>query len=138
MHIFLRLIGSTLCLAAVSGVVLADKHGGDDRNPPPTVQVSPTPSAAVLSAAGEGRRAYLKYNCYGCHGMGATGAMGPNIVDEADEVSEAVWEGKDGGMPSYRNIVTTTDLANLAAYLRSIGTPSEPKFNDWWVAVPPK
>jgi cytochrome c551 len=92
-----------------------------------------------LSPAGEGRRAYLKYNCSGCHGAGATGGMGPNIVHtEAGDVSEAVLEGEDEGMPSYRGIVTTTEINNIAAYLRSIGTPSEPKFNDWWVAVPKK
>ena len=117
MRTLLSLIGSTLCLAVVSNGV----------------------SAATLSAEGEGRRAYLKYNCYGCHGMRAGGGMGPNIVgQELGDVTEAVWQGKEGGMPSYSNIVTTTDLANLAAYLRSIETGQDPKFNDWWVPVPPK
>jgi cytochrome c551 len=116
MRKLLSLIGATVCLVVTTSQV-----------------------AHALDAAGEGRRAYLKYNCYGCHGNGATGGQGPNIVHtELGDVTEAVWQGKDEGMPSYRNIVTTTDLANLAAYLRSIGTPSEPKFNDWWVPVPPK
>ncbi len=135
MRITLKILGSTLCLAALSGGIRAD----DSQPPAPRIsQAAAATAAASLSAEGEGRRAYLKYNCYGCHGMGATGGMGPNIVHESDEVSEAVWEGKEGGMPSYRRIITTTEIANIAAYLRSIGTPSEPKFNDWWLPVPPK
>lgn len=41
-------------------------------------------------------------------------------------------------MRSYRGLVSSNDVTNLAAYLRSIGSSSEPKFKDWWVAVPPK
>lgn len=89
-------------------------------------------------SAFEGRRAFLKYNCSGCHGARGGGGMAPNIVGEADEVGEAVLQGKDEGMPSYQGIVTTTDINNLAAYLRSIGKPGEPTFNDWWVASPTK
>ena len=101
------------------------------------------PSAAVpmasLNQAGEGRRLYLKLNCYSCHGMAGAGGMGPNIVHaERGDVSEAVLQGKDEGMPSYRAYVTSTDVTNLALYLRSIGTADEPKFRDWWVAIPPK
>lgn len=100
---------------------------------------APPAQTATLNAAGEGRRLYLKLNCYGCHGMGAAGAMGPNIIRaDAGDVSDAVLQGEGEGMPSYRNLVTATDLANLTAYLRSIGTTVEPKFNDWWVAVPTK
>ena len=116
MRILPSLIGATLCLTVISSA-----------------------AAQTLSPAGEGRRAYLKFNCYGCHGMRAGGGMGPNIVRaDRDDVSEAVREGKDEGMPSYRRILTTTDINNLAAYLRSIGRANQPKFNDWWVPVPPK
>ena len=33
---------------------------------------------------------------------------------------------------------TATDINNIAAYLQSVGTSSEPVFNDWWVPVPTK
>lgn len=100
--------------------------------------MAPTP-IATLSAAGEGRRLYLKLNCYGCHGMAAAGGMGPNIVHaEMGDVAEALRERQEGGMRSYRSYVTSQDIANLALYLRSIGTADEPTFNDWWVAVPKK
>ena len=93
----------------------------------------------ALNAAGEGRRAFLQYNCYSCHGMYAAGGMGPNIVHaERGDIMEAVMKGESGGMPSFRRQLTSADVANLAAYLRSIGTPSEPTFMDWWVPVPPK
>ena len=65
--------------------------------------------------------------------------MGPNIVGaEAGDVSEAVLQGKDEGMPSYRRIATSANVNNLTAYLRSIGTARDLKFNDWWVATPTK
>ena len=75
----------------------------------------------------------------GCAATGAGGGIGPNIVHaERGDTTEVLLEGADEGMPSFRNYVTTTDINNLVAYLRSIGTASEPTFNDWWVAVPPK
>jgi len=95
--------------------------------------------AQSLGGAGEGRRLWLKLNCSGCHGDRAAGGMGPNVAHaEAGDLSEAVLQGEEGGMRSYRTYVTKTDLTNLALYLRSIGTVSEPKFRDWWVAVPTK
>ncbi|WP_034410963.1 c-type cytochrome [Derxia gummosa] len=114
---------SALCLLAGLGQTSAAE---------PSVQ-------GKLSAAGEGRRLYLKLNCYACHGMGGTGGMGPNIVHaERGDVAEAVLRGEDGGMRSYKGYVTAADISNLAAYLRSIGSATEPKFNDWWEALPSK
>lgn len=123
-----NLVGATVSLALVVGVVAA----------------ATTVSAQTLSPAGEGRRAWLKYNCYGCHGMRAQGGMGPNIQHEGDDVGEAVLEGEDGGMPSFRPYLTqhpdpagTTGLINnLRAYLQSIGTANEPRFTHWWDQVP--
>lgn len=86
-----------------------------------------------LNAVGEGRRDFLKWNCYSCHGLNAAGGMGPNI-QQADpgDVSEAVLQGASGGMPSFRKYATSKDIANLTAYLKSIGTKSEPTWVDWW------
>lgn len=95
--------------------------------------------AASLSRAGEGRRSYLKYNCYSCHGMGAAGGMGPNIIHaEKGDLTEVIQEGGEGGMPSFKAYLNSTDINNLSAYLNSIGSKSEPKFKDWWIDVPPK
>jgi len=94
---------------------------------------------ATLSPEQEGRRLYLKLNCYGCHGMHGTGGMGPRLIGEDDddeEIQKVVLNGADEGMPSFRNTVSATDIANLAAYLRTLGTPSEPTFLHWWEPVP--
>lgn len=148
------LIGSIVAsVLAASGPAFADDDGRrkpvkakTERKPkkPPVELTAPSlPPAPViaptLSAAGEGRRQYLKLNCYGCHGMSGQGGMGPNVVHaEYGDVSEKVLQGAGEGMVSYRAYVTEQDVRNIAAYLASIGKPEEPKFKDWWIAIPPK
>ena len=86
----------------------------------------------------EGRRVFLANNCYGCHGGRAGGGMGPNFRDakpDQSDVEDAVRDGRPGGMPSFRNL-NSTDIANLAAYFRSLRTPAEPTFTHWWEPVP--
>lgn len=102
------------------------------------IGLSAAAEAKVLSAAGEGRRLYLKFNCYGCHGMHGTGGMGPRLIGqgEVEDVIEAVMEGQDDGMPSYAKLLSTTDARNLAAYIRTLGTAKEPTFNHWWEDKP--
>jgi len=100
-------------------------------------------AATLAPAAGsagvvEGRRAWLKLNCYGCHGNNGAGGMGPNIQHaEAGDVSEAMnGDAREGGMRSFAGIAAATDAANIAAYLATIGTASEPKWVDWWNPIP--
>jgi mono/diheme cytochrome c family protein len=93
-------------------------------------------NAAELTPAQEGRRLFLKLNCYGCHGMTGAGGMGPKLIGQADDVPEAIIEGKEGGMPSFLNRVSDVDVANLTAYVRSLGTADEPKFLHWWEDTP--
>lgn len=104
------------------------------------VALSGAALSADLNPAGEGRRLWLKLNCSGCHGDRAAGGMGPNVQHaEGGDVHDVVQEGGDKGMPPYRSSnLSATDITNLSAYLRSIGTAGEPKFRDWWVAIPPK
>ena len=131
MRKFLNLFGSVLCLVVATGPA----HAADawSFSTPVASQTQP------LNAAGEGRRLFLKLNCYGCHGMGAAGGMGPNVIHaENGDLNEVLKGGGEGGMPSYRQYVSTRDIDNIAAYLKSIGTGGEPTFNDWWVKVPPK
>jgi mono/diheme cytochrome c family protein len=61
--------------------------------------------------------------------------MGPNLRGEAEDVSEAVRQGLEGGMPAFPT-VTSLDIQNLQAYFRSIRTSAEPTFTHWWEAVP--
>jgi mono/diheme cytochrome c family protein len=95
----------------------------------------PTAIRGQLGAIGEGRRAYLEFNCAGCHGNAAGGGMGPGIKGaEQGDVQEAVLQGdaREGGMPSFKGCATSADVGNIAAYLRSIGTKNEPTWLDWW------
>lgn len=93
-------------------------------------------SAWALDAAGEGRRAWLQYNCYGCHAMNGAGGMGPNVVRESGELRDAVLNGKGGGMPAYNQIITEQEVTNLITYINTMGTASEPKFMHWWEPTP--
>ncbi|MFO1037547.1 MAG: cytochrome c [Geminicoccaceae bacterium] len=95
-------------------------------------------ASTPLPASSEGRRLFLKLNCYGCHGMNGAGAMGPKLRGMDDDVSEIVRDGSDSGMPAFRRYVTTQDLTNLTAYIRSLGTKSEPVFTHWWEPYPSK
>ncbi|MGC4076355.1 MAG: cytochrome c [Rubrivivax sp.] len=132
-----RLLASTALLALAAPLAQAE-HQAANRMAAQSLAAFPT-ATATLPPEGEGRRLYLKLNCYGCHGMAAGGGMGPKIVHaEYNDVAEVLKQGEDGGMRSYKSYVTTVDINNIAAYLRSIGTPSEPKWRDWWVPVPTK
>lgn len=103
----------------------------------PKVTAAPNCMKPTLDAAGEGRRAYMRLNCYSCHSMGAHGGtMGPSLIGKADEVTDAVPDGAEGGMPPFRNYLCANDLANLKAYLQLLDTGSEPTFTDWWVDKP--
>ena len=64
--------------------------------------------------------------------------MGPNLRGDDDNLSEILREGSDQGMPSFRNYTTSTDAANLTAYVRSLETSSEPVFTHWWEPYPSK
>lgn len=90
---------------------------------------------ATLSPVDAGRYTWLKLNCYGCHGDNAAGGMGPNIQHtEKGDVASAMLHGdaREGGMRSFAKYATATDAANVATYLKSIGTANEPKWLDWW------
>ena len=91
-----------------------------------------------LGPAGNGRRLFVELNCYLCHGAHAGGEVAISIAGaEAGDVQEAVTQGiPEAGMPSFGKYVSATDIKNIAAYLASVGTASEPKWFDWWVPHP--
>ncbi len=100
-----------------------------------------TASAQQLTPAEEGRRLFLANNCYGCHGGRAGGSSfgAPQFRRERPELgdlTEAIREGEDRGMPAFPNLNNTTAINNLYAYLQTLGTSSEPIFNRWWEPMP--
>ena len=132
MRIVFKIAGSLACIATLAGPAVAADVAS-------TQMDIPTPTAQPLNSAGEGRRQFLRLNCYGCHGMDAKGAIGPRITKrDRAVVAAALAGGRPGGMPSFAGIVREIDVTNITAYLASIGTPEEPKFNAWWQAIPPK
>jgi cytochrome c oxidase cbb3-type subunit 3 len=117
----------SLLLAALAGVIVMPLQA--------QAMKCPTAIRGSLDSIGEGRRAFLEFNCSGCHGNAAGGGMGPNIQGaEGGDVQEAVLKGdaKEGGMPSFKGCATSTDVKNIVAYLHSIGTQNEPTWLDWW------
>lgn len=97
------------------------------------------PTALMLSAhAGgdpvEGRKLFLRDNCYSCHGSRAEGGMCPNLRNNPpneSDVTKAVREGKQAGMPPFPDL-TDQDILDLTAYFESLGTANEPIFTHWW------
>lgn len=100
-----------------------------------------TARAQQLTPAEEGRRLYLSNNCYSCHGdVGAGSAYGAPALRfdgvEFGDLSEAIREGEDRGMPPFPALNNSTAINNLYAYFHSMGSSSEPVFYRWWDALP--
>jgi mono/diheme cytochrome c family protein len=125
------LVASTLTL-------ILGASAGHAQSLPAGVRAGASPTVN-LGPVGEGRRAWLKFNCYGCHGNNAAGGMGPNVQGaEAGDVIAAMLQGDatEGGMRSFNQYATRTDAQNIVAYLNAIGTKAEPTWLDWWNPVP--
>jgi cytochrome c551 len=90
-----------------------------------------------LGPAGNGRRIFLQYNCYGCHGDKGAGGEGRDLQGASKSLVEnRVLQGGALGMRSFKQYLTKSDADNVAAYIATIGTPSEPTWVDWWKAHP--
>jgi len=77
-------------------------------------------------AMNEGKRLYASYNCVGCHAHGG-GAIGPALMDDRwiygsapQNVFATIVEGRPNGMPSFRGRIPDFQVAQLAAYVRSM------------------
>jgi cytochrome c oxidase cbb3-type subunit III len=77
-------------------------------------------------ALSEGKRLYKQYNCVGCHGQGG-GAIGPALMDdqwiygsEPENIYATIVEGRPNGMPAFGGKIGTTQVWQLAAYVRSL------------------
>jgi cytochrome c oxidase cbb3-type subunit 3 len=77
-------------------------------------------------AIAEGRKLYLKYNCYGCHGTMGGGGMGKALNDTkwaygGDDASvfETITNGRQGGMPSFKDLIPEEERWKIIAYVRS-------------------
>lgn len=84
------------------------------------------------NAIAKGQRLYTQMNCVGCHFHGG-GGMGPPLMDDQwryggriDQIAASIAEGRPNGMPSWRGKLTSDQIWDLAAYVRSLsGQPSK-------------
>jgi cytochrome c oxidase cbb3-type subunit III len=74
----------------------------------------------------EGERLYTEYNCVECHAHGG-GGIGPALMDEewiygstSPQIVATLIQGRPNGMPSYRRLLTESQMWQIAAYVRSI------------------
>jgi cytochrome c oxidase cbb3-type subunit 3 len=77
-------------------------------------------------ATSEGKRLFSAFNCVGCHGHGG-GGMGPPLMDDEwiygsnpENVYATIVEGRPNGMPSFGGRLTTQQVWQLVAYVRSM------------------
>lgn len=85
-------------------------------------------------AVGQGQQLYEHFNCAGCHAPGGGGGMGPPLNDsewiygsDPENVYATIVEGRPNGMPSFRGKLTSSQLWQLVAYVRSMSglTPKD-------------
>jgi cytochrome c oxidase cbb3-type subunit 3 len=84
------------------------------------------------NAIAQGQQLFSMMNCVGCHSHGG-GGMGPPLMDDEwryggriDQIAASIAEGRPNGMPSWRTKLTSEQIWELAAYVRSLsGLPSK-------------
>jgi cytochrome c oxidase cbb3-type subunit 3 len=133
-----RQLHPTAAAAALSsGVVVSELRPGGT---PPGIAAELLDDQQNAYALNEGKRLFDAYNCSGCHAHGG-GAIGPALMDdrwiygsEPANVFATIVEGRPNGMPSFRRKIPDFQVAQLAAYVRSMagltGHLSSPGRND--------
>ncbi len=92
----------------------------DDTGGAETAAPAPTEDEPVSLAAG--KTIFMTLGCAACHTLaeaGARGTTGPNLDElrpDAETVAAQVVSG-GGGMPSFADKLTETDIRNLSAYI---------------------
>ncbi|MDB5396767.1 MAG: cytochrome [Rhodospirillales bacterium] len=81
-------------------------------------------------AIANGARLFDWYNCSGCHFHGA-GGIGPALMDDTwiyggaiDQIFASIYQGRPNGMPSWARKIPDAQIWEIAAYVRSLSTPS--------------
>jgi cytochrome c oxidase cbb3-type subunit III len=92
------------------------------------------PFTGDKAALREGRRIFTAYNCAGCHGDHGGGGMGPSLRDEAwlfgssdEQIAQSITEGRAHGMPAWRQMMTSAQIWQVTAYIKSMRTDHEPE-----------
>jgi cytochrome c oxidase cbb3-type subunit 3 len=98
-------------------------------------QTATNPYGSDTAAVKRGEQLFLGMNCSGCHGQDAkTGIFAPNLPDgywryggsDAD-VFNSIYEGRARGMPAWGAALSTNQIWELVAYIRSLGGMTGPR-----------
>lgn len=91
------------------------------------------PAALLASALGDAKaiasgKAVYTSSCAACHGTDGGGAIGPNLKDatwvygsEPEKIAHTIGEGTAKGMPPFKASLSPAQLAELTAYVHSLG-----------------
>ena len=78
------------------------------------------------NALSQGQQLYSQMNCVGCHSHGG-GGMGVALIDDEwryggriDQIAASIAEGRPNGMPAWRDKLTSDQIWQLAAFVRSM------------------
>lgn len=99
-------------------------YPGNSQPPPLSAQAAAYQNNAY--AIGQGQQLFTQMNCVGCHSHGG-GGMGPPLMDpkwryggRIDQIAASIAEGRPNGMPAWRTKLTSDQIWQLAAYVRSL------------------
>lgn len=81
------------------------------------------------NAEQQGRTLFMKMNCAGCHGYDGSGGMGPDLTDgywrygdRPRQIYRTIAEGRPQGMPAWSQSLTTIEIWEIVAYVRTFAT----------------
>ena len=120
--------------APIAAAPLTDSPIGPLPGPEESPAGAANPFAEDVDALGDGRRYFVAYNCAGCHGDHGGGGMGPSLRDTTwlyggtdVRVANSIAEGRAYGMPAWGRMLTTDQIWQITAYIKSMRTSDEPE-----------
>lgn len=102
--------------------------GGIGGTPPDVDRALGHPFAGNAYQLSQGKQLFDWFNCSGCHAKGG-GASGPALTDawwrygpDPVTVFVSIRDGRQHGMPGFREKLTAEQIWQLAYYVRALGT----------------
>ena len=96
--------------------------------PSPTSSAGAKPAPSGTGTAGDaaaGKRVFATAGCTGCHTLadaGSSGDVGPNLDEAKPDAARVTMRvtGGQGAMPSFKDKLDGTQIADVAAYVSSV------------------
>jgi len=115
--------------SSTQGTVVSGLYPGGGTPPPADPEASKYEGNAQAIAVG--KRLFDTYNCSGCHFHGA-GGIGPSLIDSRwtygdriEQIYASIYQGRPNGMPTWGGKLSTTEIWELAAYVRSAASDAK-------------